>query len=760
MNEPRRMFTFTSHLSHSDISQVSLRTDPATETPILHATAEARAKGYDAVCFPLTNDIWKMRWRDLCLLPPGDIQDKEALERRAETWRSKPAFMRDEVTITRIDEAEGVVVMMSDWLELDAPDDWVRHDSEIALQQELAYASYLNVHTAILPPPRHRAHLASYARTVNTCINAIPYIQLSIRIPIYNPMELQFQSTTTDLSTADTSSSLLSSTEPSTATWEMWDTIRSVCGYNPRLTLTLDMTPPMPSVLTVLGQWSAEPVRHIFLPASTFIANAKGYPVLPKGAQSFIRDILKLQPNVILSGTSTGRHERGGEAAYSQYVRHLEKTSPLVQAAQTSGTVENFAQGYQDYLQAPLQPLMDNLQSVTYNTFEQDPVKYKQYEQAIFSALSDWRSREKIVICVAGAGRGPLVARCVAALKRARRDAYIYAIEKNPNAYVTLQERRQREWGDKVQLVFGDMRSVEVPPVDILVSELLGSFGDNELSPECLDGAMRFLKADGISIPASYTAHIAPLSSSKLFHETRVGHEEKATETPYVVMFQAINILSGNGGGISGKCGPQVQECWEFEHPRRDVVLDERGLPFTNSHNIRSAQLTFHIPHAGVLHGLAGYFEAILYRNIGLSIHPDRMHHVSKDMLSWFPIFFPFKEPLYLPTNSELHVSIWRLTNERQVWYEWYAEAFLPMPGTSSAPRYSPMSDRLDSESTPILSPSPLVDAVDIPVIVEEADEVKSTAGATGGSGSSVDLIKIGQTSLHNPRGRSSWIGL
>lgn len=28
---------------------------------------------------------------------------------------------------------------------------------------------------------------------------------------------------------------------------------------------------------------------------------------------------------------------------------------------------------------------------------------------------------------------------------------------------------------------------------DIMVSELLGSFGDNELSPECLDGAQAFL---------------------------------------------------------------------------------------------------------------------------------------------------------------------------------------------------------------------------------------------------------------------------
>ncbi len=147
-------------------------------------------------------------------------------------------------------------------------------------------------------------------------------------------------------------------------------------------------------------------------------------------------------------------------------------------------------------------------------------------------------------------------------------------------------------------LLFGDMRQVNVPePVDVLVSELVGSFGDNELSPEWLDGAMRFLKcewlycapcilliypfvvdiANGISIPSSYSAHLAPLSSSKLYNEARAGKDVKSLETPYVVMFQAVNILSGDGGGIRGKCGPQVQECWEFEHPRRDPVLDSRG---------------------------------------------------------------------------------------------------------------------------------------------------------------------------------------
>ena len=44
-----------------------------------------------------------------------------------------------------------------------------------------------------------------------------------------------------------------------------------------------------------------------------------------------------------------------------------------------------------------------------------------------------------------------------------------------------------------------------------------------------------------------------------------------------MVMFHAINLLSGDGGGLGGRCGPQVQECWEFEHPRKDGVLDARG---------------------------------------------------------------------------------------------------------------------------------------------------------------------------------------
>ena len=191
-------------------------------------------------------------------------------------------------------------------------------------------------------------------------------------------------------------------------------------------------------------------------------------------------------------------------------------------------------------------------------------------------------------------------------------------------------------------------------------------------------------------------------------------------------------------------------------------------MPLTNSHNTRSSTLTFHIPHAGPLHGLAGYFEAHLYSNIGLSIHPETAHRVSPDMFSWFPIFFPFKEPLYLPSGAELEVGIWRLWDggRRKIWYEWCAEAFLPTApvasaaganGASGANALSPTIPGMGGRSTSIGAGgalnSPMMDAPFSPgfPIAPGAGGIDTAPGGR---------VKIGQTSLHNPGGLHSWVGL
>ncbi|TYJ57617.1 hypothetical protein B9479_001699 [Cryptococcus floricola] len=574
--------------------------------------------------------------------------------------------------------------------------------------------------------------------------------------------------------------------EEMSSTWEMWDCIRTICGYHPRLSVTLDLTNPLPPSVGALARWTAEPVRHVWLPATSFIPNAKGYPVLSKATQAFIRGMSKKNPTYILSQTTAKRHPAGGPHAYLQYVRHITNTPPAHTTPQSTSTpghpsahmafpsngVADLYAGYTDYLQAPLRPLEDDLASETYAGFEKDAVKYERYESAITQALMDLPANKKHVITVVGAGRGPLVDCALRALLHASRQATIYAVEKNPSAFLTLQERKELEWRDKVNIVFSDMRSVDVKEAgsrvgdavelcDLLVSELLGSFGDNEGSPECLDGAMRLLKPTGISIPTSYTAHIAPISTTILHQATHGQYTKPGTsETPHVVMMSQVNLISGDNNvpGVSWRCGERVQQCWQFVHPRRDIAVDTKGLPLTNSHNTRASTHTFHIPHASTLHGLAGYFEAHLYGDIGLSIHPDNAHVVSPDLFSWFPLFFPLKEPVYLPSGSELVVNVWRMGDGRgkRVWYEWSVEGYLPVVQAAvSAPGSASLGggQRAASGASGVMGggqPSPLMDAQFSPGL---------GGRSTGGVGE-MGRVKISQSSLHNAGGVHSWVSL
>ena len=92
----------------------------------------------------------------------------------------------------------------------------------------------------------------------------------------------------------------------------------------------------------------------------------------------------------------------------------------------------------------------------------------------------------------------------------------ILVLEKNKNAFNTLLYLKQNEpevFNNKVELAWGDMRNWQPKEkLDIIISELLGSFGDNESSPECLMNVQNYLSSDSIMIPQSYDSYIRPVS--------------------------------------------------------------------------------------------------------------------------------------------------------------------------------------------------------------------------------------------------------
>lgn len=531
--------------------------------------------------------------------------------------------------------------------------------------------------------------------------------------------------------------------------------------------IALSMPKQLPSIY-VQSRWHSEPVHLLTIDGSTFLKNQKGYPVLSKSHQALIAKMMRLRtaPWILLCGVgpipglensedpdinpvgsdypslSQASKKHHDPTPHLSYIRNLQQRQPSRTA------IERFGVGYQDYLQAPLQPLTVNLESITYEVFEKDPIKYEWYEKAIRRALKDWADQKKptshpdgkVILAVVGAGRGPLVTRALKASAEAGVEIDLWAVEKNQNAFVLLQRHNETIWGGKVTLVQSDMRAWKGPRVrqqtpqsaseplgeslgiessllykkgesnqdhapvfsepqdtnlvythaDIIVSELLGSFADNELSPECLDGVNDLINpVHGISIPASYSAHFTPVSAPKLHSDVvhQTVSNPAAPETPYVVMLHAIDFLSttdtpattetskssdGNrastpsaGFSMTEFPTPYVQTAWSFSHPNRHIPAQSpMQSTISNAHNVRQTRLTFPSQNRGVCHGLAGYFETVLYGDVELSTNPITMEAKSASMISWFPIYFPLKvspprssNRLYIRLNFLSHTN-------------------------------------------------------------------------------------------------------
>jgi protein arginine N-methyltransferase 5 len=545
-----------------------------------------------------------------------------------------------------------VVGKISSWIDLDSEDEVVQKDSEIALKQEIAWASHLSLQACLLPAPKKRASCANYARCVNQILQNLNNMQLYLRIPL-GKSEDEGSNGNSD-HTGDS--------------WELWNSFRILCEHHSLLSIALDVQSILPSPNS-LGRWMGEPVRAAIIHTNSFLVNNRGYPCLPRRHQSLLTGFFNHSIQVVISGKPVHNIPRGNSESgvnsisssieviqkhpirsYLDYVGYLyQKMDPLPEQ-------ERFELGYRDFLQSPLQPLMDNLEAQTYETFEKDSVKYIQYQRAVAKALVDRIPDEKAststtVLMVVGAGRGPLVRASLQAAEETGRKLKVYAVEKNPNAIVTLHSLVKLEgWENRVTIVSSDMRCWNSPErADILVSELLGSFGDNELSPECLDGAQRFLKEDGISIPSSYTSFIQPLSASKLYNDVKAHKDLVHFETAYVVKLHRVAKLAPS------------QPVFTFNHPDYTV----------NKSNQRYKKLRFEIPvdtGSAMVHGFAGYFDAVLYKDVHLGIEPST---ATPNMFSWFPAFFPLRTPVCLQPGSALEVELWRCCGTTKVWYEW-----------------------------------------------------------------------------------------
>ncbi|MCJ1321606.1 methyltransferase protein [Xylographa vitiligo] len=708
---------------------------------------QAHDCNYDMLTTPITTPFFRHRVQELVIQA---LQNNIDSNNQATIPTITPLSLPD-TPLTPGDITSQLLAFVSPWIDLCSPDPLISNISRQVLYLEIAYAAFCGVEYVFVPGPKLYHSDATthgtpqYARAVQEALSIGSHLSIHIMFPmIADPtdeprIEMGYLASQTRSEYIDEVDELRPQKSDMFGTWDAWNTIRTVS-----LSLPKELPP-----LSVQSRWYSEPVKLLAMTPDTFNYNKHNKPVLSDALKLFITRLMRvkvtpwillcdvgpipglddpearipvsdgfLSPDTVADAASSptpteaaGRFQSTNRhtddlTPHLSYIRWLQRRQP------PRTVVEKYGSGYQDYLQVPLQPLTDNLESMTYEVFEKDPVKYDLYEQAVRQALRDWRDEGKptsnpdgrVVVAVAGAGRGPLVTRALRASKAENVEIDLWAVEKNPNAYVLLQRHNKEDWDKSVTIVQSDMRSWKGPshpksptstatgaaplqhsnihqpsnasseptyyPIDILISELLGSFADNELSPECLDGILHLLAPTfGISIPRAYTAFLTPIAAPKLHADitSRSSWDPTAPDTPAVVWLHAIDYLSlaakppsdtpdHNSNNAKGKsrasghrstnsstptpplpASPLILPTWSFHHGPLPSV------PSSNTHNTRHARLSFRTRHRGVCHGLGGYFEAELYPGIELSTNPETMERKSEGMISWFPIFFPLR---------------------------------------------------------------------------------------------------------------------
>jgi protein arginine N-methyltransferase 5 len=441
--------------------------------------------------------------------------------------------------------------------------------------------------------------------------------------------------------------------------WESWNNFNSYLVPDHRIGICLVIDNDIESDESA-GRWRGEPIRMVVMGLDRF-SSTKGFKntMRPSGSIKEFIKMIAISNSMMTSLVVQSK-------TYCDAQEQLECLSLLCDYIE----IENpdGLRAWDDVILDPLQPLSTNLDSNTYSVFEQDKAKYSKYHEAMLEALGslmmrpESKERTNFTLMVLGAGRGPLVDAMISAIHKLRlkgKHFKIYALDKNHSSIVSLRYKKVNEWDNylpdiETTIVEDDMRTwMPEEKADIIATELLGSFSDNELSPECIDGTWRFSTPKTISIPQSYSSYLAPICSFRMRQELHKASLVACSQDNFdkirVVRLRNYYLIS------------TPKKLFTYEHLNL-------GFPPRERANERTQNLKFHTEVETTCHGFAGYFTAQLFGRVHISTNPMMK---TPAMESWFPAYVPIEEPIVMPADSSIEVRFCRKEDNERVWYEW-----------------------------------------------------------------------------------------
>jgi type I protein arginine methyltransferase len=289
----------------------------------------------------------------------------------------------------------------------------------------------------------------------------------------------------------------------------------------------------------------------------------------------------------------------------------------------------------------------------THRNMLEDKVRCRIFKRAIFKVV-------KSGDIVADIGTGSGILAFFAVMAGAKK---VYAIESGDIIEEAKIIAKSNNWPDRIEFIKNISINVNLPQkVDVVISETLGNFAlEENIVKSMIDAKERFLKKDGIMLPESIDLEIVPIEAEKAYEKFIKFWDKKL----YGIDFSSMNekminrLYSYNFSREQMLAIPQKIHTINFYNQKKDIISINKSV-------------NFKVTKKGVIHGMAGWFNARLTDQITIST--DKKSH-------WKTNFIPIQKSIEVNEGDNIIVKIsaqerfgrivwtWTIENEKGIRY-------------------------------------------------------------------------------------------
>jgi protein arginine N-methyltransferase 5 len=165
-------------------------------------------------------------------------------------------FTPNDTKLTPNDSNSALIAVVSSWIDLGSNDPLIANISLQVFNLEMAYAAFCGIQHVMLNGPLPGSNVVQYARAVSESLGMGPYIHLNVLLPMVGELEHESGDGTHLAELANEQDvALPEEDDPSEdvfSSWDTWDTLRTVCNYDSRLSVGKSNSTACPVHFTLL----------------------------------------------------------------------------------------------------------------------------------------------------------------------------------------------------------------------------------------------------------------------------------------------------------------------------------------------------------------------------------------------------------------------------------------------------------------------------------------------------------------------------